>query len=60
MAKTLTANRAQVRAARLIVKRAQRGIGQASPAVRAIAAAKPAQATRGATRDRSSSAQRGA
>lgn len=42
MAKTLNANRAQVRAARLIVKRASRGIGHASPAVRAIADAKPA------------------
>jgi hypothetical protein len=41
MPKTVTANRAQVRAARLIVARAQRGIGVASPAVRAIAQAKP-------------------
>jgi hypothetical protein len=41
MPKTLKANRAQVRAARLIVARAQRGIGSASPAVRAIAKAKP-------------------
>jgi len=42
MAKTVTANRAQVRAARLIVSRASRGIGQASSAVRAIAKAEPA------------------
>ena len=50
MSKTVKANRAQVRAARLIVKRAQRGIGTASPAVRAIAQAKPrATAARGAT-----------
>lgn len=42
MAKTLQATRAQVHAARLIVARADRGIGTASPAVRAIANAKPA------------------
>lgn len=42
MAKTVKANRAQVRAAKLIVSRASRGIGQANPAVRAIAKAKPA------------------
>jgi hypothetical protein len=41
MAKTVKANRAQVRAARLIVSRASRGIGQASAAVRAIANAEP-------------------
>jgi len=40
LAKTVTVNRAQVRAARLIVSRAARGIGEASPAVRAIAQAK--------------------
>jgi len=39
VARTLKVNRAQVRAARLIVSRAARGIGQASPAVRAIAQA---------------------
>jgi hypothetical protein len=42
VAKTVTANRAQVRAARLIVSRASRGIGQASRAVHAIAKAEPA------------------
>lgn len=42
MAKTLNANRAQVQAAKLIVKLASRGIGHASPAVLAIADAKPA------------------
>src|SRR4051794_39914907 len=36
VAKTLKVNRAQVRAARLIVSRASRGLGEASPAVRAI------------------------
>ena len=41
MAKTVKVNRAQVRAAQLIVKRAERGIGSASPAVRAIASARP-------------------
>lgn len=45
MAKTLKVNRAQVRAARLIVSRASRGIGQAGPAVRAIAQAKRVNAT---------------
>lgn len=44
MAKTLKATRAQVHAARLIVSRAARGIGTASPAVRALANAKPAAA----------------
>ena len=44
MAKTVKANRAQVRAARLIVSRASRGIGQASSAVRAIANAEPVRA----------------
>jgi hypothetical protein len=44
MAKTVTANRAQVRAARLLVSRAARGTGQASPAVRAIAKAEPPRA----------------
>lgn len=45
MAKTLQATRAQVHAAKLIVDRASRGIGQASPAVRAIAKAKPVRTT---------------
>lgn len=45
MAKTVQVNRAQVRAAKLIVKRAARGIGQATPAVRAIANAKPVRRT---------------
>lgn len=40
MPKTIKINRAQVRAARLIVKRAERGIGHASPAVIAMANAK--------------------
>lgn len=40
MAKTLNATPAQVRAARLIVARAERGIGEASEAVRAIADAR--------------------
>ncbi len=39
MPKTVKANRAQVRAARLLVKRASRGIGSTSPALRAIAEA---------------------
>lgn len=42
MAKVIWVNRAQVRAARLLVKRAERGIGEASPAIRAIANARPA------------------
>lgn len=42
VAKTIKVSRAQVRAAKLIVERAERGIGEASPAVRAIARAKPA------------------
>lgn len=42
MSKTVKATHAQVRATRLIVERASRGIGHASPAVRAIAKAKPA------------------
>jgi hypothetical protein len=41
MAKTIRVKRAQVRAARLIVDRANRGIGTASAAVKAIAEAKP-------------------
>lgn len=41
MAKTIRVTRAQVRAARLIVERADRGIGTASAAVKAIAKAKP-------------------
>lgn len=45
MAKTVEANRAQVRAAKLIVSRASRGIGQASPAVEAIARAEPVRTT---------------
>lgn len=44
MAKTVRANRAQVRAAQLIVSRASRGMGMAGPAVRAIANAKPVRA----------------
>lgn len=42
MPKTIKVTRAQKLAAQLIVERAERGIGTASPAVRAIAAAKPA------------------
>lgn len=42
MPRTIKATRAQVRAAQLIVERAERGIGEASPAVRAIAEARPA------------------
>ena len=42
MPRTIRATRAQVRAAKLIVERAERGIGEASPAVRAIARARPA------------------
>ena len=42
MTKIVWANRAQMHAARLNVRRAARGIGQASPAVHAIANAKPA------------------
>jgi hypothetical protein len=42
VAKTINVTRAQVRAAQLIVRRAARGIGHASPAVRAIANARPA------------------
>ena len=42
MGKTIKVTRTQVLAARLIVKRADRGIGTASEAVRAIAGAKPA------------------
>lgn len=41
MPRTLKVTRAQVHAARLIVERAERGIGEASPAVRAIAEAQP-------------------
>jgi hypothetical protein len=40
--KTVKVSRAQVAAAKLIVERAERGIGTASVAVRAIADAKPA------------------
>lgn len=41
--RVLKVDRAQVRAAKLILKRAERGLGTASPAIRAIANAKPAQ-----------------
>ena len=47
MTKIVWANRAHVHAARLIVSRAARGIGQASPAVHAIANAKPARSEQG-------------
>ena len=47
MPKIVKVNRAQVHAARLIVSRAARGIGQASPAVHAIANAKPARSEQG-------------
>lgn len=39
MARTIRATKAQVLAAKLIVERADRGIGQAGPAVRALAEA---------------------
>jgi hypothetical protein len=39
--KTVKVTRAQVRAAKLIVNRASRGIGVATPALKAIANAKP-------------------
>lgn len=42
MPRTVKVTRAQVLAAKLIVERAARGIGEASPAVRAIAQARPA------------------
>ena len=42
MPRTVKVTRAQVRAAKLIVERAERGIGEASAAVRAIAHARPA------------------
>lgn len=42
MAKTVRVTRAQVSAARLLVKRAEKGLGTAGPAVRAIANARPA------------------
>jgi hypothetical protein len=47
VAKIVWANRAQVHAARLIVSRAARGIGSASPAVHAIANAEPARTEQG-------------
>jgi hypothetical protein len=45
MPKTIYVTSAQVAAAKLILKRAKRGIGEASPAVIAIANAKPRRRT---------------
>lgn len=45
--KTVKVTRAQVRAAKLIVDRASRGIGFATPAVKAIANARPSSMTVG-------------
>ncbi|MGQ0624499.1 MAG: hypothetical protein ACT4PP_07595 [Sporichthyaceae bacterium] len=44
MATIIKADMPQVRAARLIVKRAERGIGEASPRIRAMANAKQVKA----------------
>jgi hypothetical protein len=45
MPKTIYVTEAQVMAAQLLVKRAKRGIGEVSPAVIAIANAKPRRRT---------------